>query len=401
MSTSDSSSAGLLASLPGFITAGLTAAIVGFASSAVLVFQAAAAMGADPSHYGSWIWASATGMGLLSVLLSLRYRIPVVVAWSTPGAALLAASVGTVAVGDAIGAFIISALAIIVFGISGGFERIMNRLPQEIAGALLAGVLVRFGMDIFTAMQSQLLMAGAMFLMFLAARRFAPRYAIVLVLLTGAGLAWWQGAIDAGSLRLELVSPRWVMPTFSWQAVIGIGIPLFCVTMASQNVPGVAVIRASGYGTTPISPLITATGLVTLLLAPFGAFALNLSALIAAICMGREAHPDPDRRYGAAVAYGLISIAVGLLGATVAGLFAILPTEFVAALAGLALLGPIGAGLAAAMQPGSRRDAALITFLVAASGVSVAGVGSAFWALVAALLVLAFDSGTSASPTRT
>lgn len=380
----------------GLSTAALSATIIGFASSAVLIFQAAETLGATAQAYGSWIWASATAMGLLSIVLSLRFKVPVVIAWSTPGAALLASSAVQVGLAEAIGAFVLSALAMILVGVTGWFERVMNRVPQAIAGALLAGVLVRFGFDIFASMQSKLVLVLLMFIAFLIGRRFAPRYGIVLVLFTGGLVGWWQQIIDFSGIELSLVNPVFTVPQFSVSAAIGLALPLFVVTMASQNIPGVAVIRAHGYET-PISPLITGSGIATLLFAPFGAFAVNLSALIAAICMGREVHPDPARRYWAAVIYGVIAVGIGLLGATVAGVFAALPVEFVAALAGLALLGPIALGLRQAMANDSDRDAALITFLIAASGVTLFEVGSAFWALVGAALVMAFTKRPAAA----
>ncbi len=377
-----------LRAVAGSLAAAVSATVIGFASSAVLVFQAAQTLGAPVEHYGSWIWASATAMGLLTIVLSIRFRTPVVIAWSTPGAALLASSAVQASLTEAIGAFLITGLLITVSGMTGWFARLMNRVPQAIAGALLAGILVRFGFDIFLSMQSRPGLVLAMFIAFLIGRRFAPGYAIVLVLVTGGMIAWWQQAIRIDTLEPSLVTPVWTMPDYSVAALVGLALPLFVVTMASQNIPGVAVLRAHGYKT-PVSPLITGTGLATMVFAPFGAFAVNLSALIAAICMSPEVHPDRALRYGSAVLYGFLSIAVGLLGATVASVFTALPVELVAALAGLALLGPISLGLSQAMAEADHRDAALVTFLVAASGVTLFEVGSAFWALIAAALVWA------------
>ncbi len=386
-----------LGTAAGWLAAAVSATVIGFASSAVLVFQAAETLGAPREHFGSWIWACATAMGLLTIILSLRYRAPIVIAWSTPGAALLATSAVQVGLAEAIGAFVITAVLITLFGVTGWFARLMSRIPQAIAGALLAGVLVRFGFDIFLSMQSHLTLVLGMFVAYLAGKRFAPRYAIVLVLLTGSLLAWWQQAIRFESLELSLVSPVFTVPQFSVTALIGLALPIFIVTMASQNIPGVAVLRAHGYQT-PISPLITGTGLMTLAFAPFGAHAVNLSALIAAICMSDQVHPDAARRYGSAVLYGVFSISIGLLGATVASVFTALPVELVAALAGLALLGPISLGLSQAMGESTHREAALVTFLVAASGVTLFEVGSASWALVEAGLVWLF--GQSRPPAR-
>lgn len=378
----------MFANAASLTAAGLSATIIGFASSAVLIFKAAETLGASPSQTASWIWACATAMGLLTIVLSLRYRMPIIIAWSTPGAALLASSSVAVGLPEAIGAFVLSALAMILVGVTGWFERAMNKVPEAIAGALLAGVLVSFGFGVFTSMQVRFELVLAMFLAFLLGRRFLPRYSVVLVLTVGLLVAWWQNTLGLEQVPLELVRPAFVMPEFSWTAAISLALPLFIVTMASQNIPGVAVIRASGYPA-PISPLITGTGIATLIFAPFGGFAVNLSAIIAAICSGDHVHPNRDRRYIAALIYGACSIGVGLLGASVAGVFAALPTELVLALAGLALLGPILVGLETAMKPGRHRDAALMTFLITGSGMSLFGVGSAFWGLVGAGLVLA------------
>ena len=326
----------MFANAASLTAAGLSATIIGFASSAVLIFKAAETLGASPSQTASWIWACATAMGVLTIVLSLRYRMPIIIAWSTPGAALLASSSVAVGLPEAIGAFVLSALAMILVGVTGWFERAMNKVPEAIAGALLAGVLVSFGFGVFTSMQVRFELVLAMFLAFLVGRRFLPRYSVVLVLTVGLLVAWWQDTLGLDQVPLELVRPAFVMPAFSWTAAISLALPLFIVTMASQNIPGVAVIRASGYPA-PISPLITGTGLATLVFAPFGGFAVNLSAIIAAICSGDHVHPNRDRRYIAALIYGFCSIGLGLLGASVAGVFAALPTELVLALAGLAL----------------------------------------------------------------
>jgi benzoate membrane transport protein len=257
---------------------------------------------------------------------------------------------------------------------------------------MLAGVLLRFGLDLFVAMRTQLLLAVAMFAVYLVGRRRWPRYAVVVVLVVGTAIAAAGGQLRLDAVRLELARPVWTTPTFSVAALVGVAIPLFVVTMASQNVPGVAVLRASGYGATPISPLVSWTGLATLVLAPFGGYALNLAAITAAICMGREAHEDPSRRYVAAVAAGAFYLLLGLFAATVGALLEAFPRELVLAVAGLALLGTIGNGLATALKAEAEREPALITFLVTASGLTLFGVGSAFWGLVAgivALLVLA------------
>jgi benzoate membrane transport protein len=375
------------AAIAGFVTV-----LVGFTSSAVIIFQAAQTLGASPAEVASWMWALGLGMGLTCIMLSLRYRVPVVTAWSTPGAAMLITSAAGVSMAEAIAAFLVSGLLITICGFSGWFERTMSRVPLSIASGMLAGVLLRFGLDVFNAMKTQFGMVFAMFLVYLLMRRFIPRYAVVAALALGILIAAVQGLLHLETVRLELARPVWIAPQFSFSALIGIALPLFAVTMASQNVPGVAVIRASGF-TVPLSPVIGWTGITTLILAPFGGFAFNLAAITAAICMGREAHENPDKRYVAAISAGFFYLLVGLFGATVGALFAAFPKELVLAIAGLALLGTIGNGLAAALTHEKEREPALITFLVTASGVTLFGIGAAFWGLVAgtiALIILQF-----------
>ncbi len=369
------------------IAAGFVTVLVGFASSAVIVFQAAQSLGASPAEISSWMWALGLGMGLTCIGLSLRYRMPVVTAWSTPGAAMLISSAAGLPLSDAIGAFLLSALLIAVCGFSGFFERMISRIPVSLASGMLAGVLLRFGIDAFAAMKTQLGMVLTMFAVYLLARRLLPRYAVILTLLVGIVFAAALGLLHVDGLSLQLAKPIFTAPTFSFAAIVGIALPLFIVTMASQNVPGVAVIRASGYAI-PISPVIGWTGVTNLLLAPFGAFALNLAAITAAICMGREAHEVASRRYVAAMAAGVFYLIVGLFGATVAALFAAFPKELILAIAGIALLGTIGNSLAAALREEADREPALVTFLVTASGLSLGGIGSAFWGLVAGVVTL-------------
>ena len=368
------------------VVAGFVTVLVGFTSSAVLVFQAAQALGASEAEMGSWMWALGLGMGLTCILLSLRYRAPVVTAWSTPGAAMLITSAAGVPMAEAIGAFLVSAVLLTLSGFTGWFERAMNRIPMSIAAGMLAGVLLRFGLDVFVAMGTHFAMVFAMLCAYLLGRRLAPRYAVILALALGTAVAAAQGLLHLDGVQLALATPVFTAPRFSLGAAIGIAIPLFIVTTASQNAAGVAVIRASGYGDLPVSPLIGWSGVATFVLAPFGAFALNLAAITAAISMGREAHEDPRRRYVAAVAAGVFYLVGGLFGATVVAAFAALPRELVLAIAGLALLGTIGNALVAALANEHEREPALIAFLVTASGVSLAGIGAPFWGLLAGAL---------------
>ncbi|MGY4831318.1 benzoate/H(+) symporter BenE family transporter [Sphaerotilaceae bacterium SBD11-9] len=371
------------------VVAGFIAVLVGFTSSVAIVFQAATSLGANAAQISSWMWALGLGMGLCTLLPSLWWRKPVMVAWSTPGAAVLATAgaAGGFGMAEAVGAFMVSAALITLFGATGWFERLMNRIPMPIANALLAGVLARFGLDAFVAAKSAFGLVLLMLASYLVGRRFWPRVTVPVVL--GLGMAWagLHGQLHLGEVHWGLTLPVFTAPTFSWPALVSLALPLFVVTMASQNLPGVAAIRAAGY-TMPISRIVTLTGVATLVLAPFGGYALNLAAITAAICMGREAHEDPARRYAAAATSGLLYVLIGLFGAAVAGVLAAFPRELVATIAGLALLGSIGGGLASALKEDAHREAALITFLVTLSGLSLWGIGSAFWGVVAGALAL-------------
>lgn len=367
---------------PSSVAAGFVTVLVGFTSSAVIVFQAARAMGADDAQIASWLWALGLGMGVTCIGLSLRWRMPIVTAWSTPGAAMLIATDAGVPLSDAIGAFALVAAMTALAGFSGVFERGMRRMPAALASGLLAGVLLRFGLDVFVSMRTQMPLALAMFAVYLCGRRWFPRYAVLATLLLGMAIAGGTGLLHLDAVHLRVATPVFTGPTLSPAAVFGIALPLFMVTMASQNIPGIAVLRASGYEP-PVSRTIGWIGTTNLVLAPFGAYALCMAAITAAICSGREAHPDPTRRYVAAVFAGIFYLFTGVFGATVAALFAAFPKELVMAIAGLALLGTIGNSLAVALREEGDREAALITFLVTASGFSLAGVGSAFWGLLA------------------
>lgn len=370
------------------ISAGFIAVLVGYTSSAAIIFQAAASAGASQAQISSWMWALGIGMGLTCIGFSLKYRQPILTAWSTPGAALLVTALSGLPMSEAIGIFLFSSGLILVCGITGWFDRIMQLVPASLAAAMLGGVLLTFGLDLFVSVNSQPLIVGAMILSYLLLRHRVPRYVIPVSLLLGTALAANAGLLQFEDLSWQLATPVLMMPSFSLTSLLGIGLPLFMVTMASQNVPGVAVLRAHGYQA-PASPLISWTGIVGLVLAPFGGFAFNLAAISAAVCMGEEVDKDPKQRYKAAVWAGVFYLLMGLFGATVVGLFAALPTELVMAIAGLALLGTIGQSLTVAMQDSAEREAALLTFMITASGMTLGGIGSAFWGLVIGGAVLA------------
>lgn len=372
---------------PSAVVAGFIAMLTGYTSSLVLMFQAGQAAGLTTAQISSWIWALSIGMAVCSIGLSLRYRTPITVAWSTPGAALLITSLGGVSYGEAIGAYITCAVLVVICGLTGSFERLVRRIPASLAAALLAGILFKIGSEIFVAAQHRTALVLGMFFSYLLIKRLSPRYAVLTALVVGTAIAAVMGLLDFSGFHLEVATPVWTTPSFSLAATISIGIPLFVVAMTSQNMPGVAVLRADGYQV-PASPLISVTGLASLLLAPFGSHGINLAAISAAICTGPHAHEDPSKRYTAAVWCGIFYGIAGVFGATLAALFAALPKELVLSIAALALFGSIMNGLTVAMSEAREREAALITFMVTASGFTLLSIGSAFWGIVAGVLTL-------------
>ncbi|HRH91133.1 MAG TPA: benzoate/H(+) symporter BenE family transporter [Agitococcus sp.] len=369
------------------VIAGFVTVLVGFSSSGVLVFQAAQALGATPAQSSSWLWALCMGMGLTSIGLSWYYKTPIPTAWSTAAAAMLITIADHISLAEATGAFIVSGLLITVAGFSGIFERLMKFVPMSLASAMLAGILLRFSLQAVNALQSHLAMILAMFIAYLLCKRLKPRYAVLMALIVGIGTAYSQGLIHLQEISYQAVQPEWVKPSFSWHTVLGVAVPLFLVTMTSQNMAGIAAIRSFSYHA-PVSPLVGWTGLATVIFAPMGAFAISLAAITAAICLSSEAHEDKQRRYVAGIMSGIFYLLLGIFAATLAHLLTALPKELVTGVAGIALLGTIGNGLVQALAVEQEREAALICFVVTVSGINLLGIGAAFWGLIAGAFTL-------------
>jgi len=365
------------------ILAGFIAVLIGYASSAAIIWQAAAAAGASPQEIAGWLTMLGIAMGVSTLILTLRYRAPILTAWSTPGAALLATSLSGTSINQAVGIFIFSSFLILICGASGLFARLMRIIPQSLAAAMLAGILLRFGLDAFTSLQGHFSLSASMLISWLGLKLFAPRYAVVAALVVGLAVCLLSGDYTPDSTPVSLVLPTYTAPEFNWTDLLGIGIPFFLVTMASQNAPGVATLQASGYNNIPVSPLIVVTALIALILAPFGVFSICIAAITAAICQSPEAHPDKQKRWLAAAAAGIFYLLAGLFGGSISSLLTALPLAFIQTLAGLALLSTIAGSLFQALNQAHERDAAIITFLVTASGLSLLGIGAAFWGLVA------------------
>ncbi|WP_313396220.1 benzoate/H(+) symporter BenE family transporter [Pantoea septica] len=366
------------------LVSGFVAVLVGYSSSAAIIFQAAQAAGASSTMIGGWLSMLGIAMGLCSLGLSLWTRMPILCAWSTPGAALLATSLHGLSINEAIGVFIFANALIALSGVTGLFARLMNVIPPALASAMLAGILLRFGLEAFTGLQSDIALCGAMLLSWLLARRWLARYAILAALAVGVAVALARHAIHFPAQMASFALPQGTMPHFSLTALLGVGLPFFLVTMASQNAPGIATLQAHGYRP-PVSALMSWTGLVALLLSPFGGFSVCIAAITAAICMGDEVDADPRSRWMAAALAGLFYLLAGFSGALIAALFVALPSPLIATLAGLALLSTFSGSLTRALAEPDTRDTAAITFLITASGLSLFGIGAAFWGLVGGL----------------
>ncbi|MCF2947713.1 benzoate/H(+) symporter BenE family transporter [Paraglaciecola aquimarina] len=371
------------------VSAGFISVLVGYASTLVIVLQAATVSGASTEMLESWVWALGVGMGIGCIGLSLYYKRPIIVAWSTPGAALLITSLSGASIGQAIGIFVFVGVLTLIIGLSGWFDAITRRIPLPLASAMLAGILIQFGFNIFGSMQVQPLMVGIMFVTYLAAKRLLPRYAVVAVLIAGFVSAYYLDLIKLEHVAWSVATPVWVWPEFDINLLVGVGLPLFIVTITSQTLPGIAILRSTSPEKLPVSSLISWCGGLNILFAPFGAFALGYAAITAALCASEESHPDPKKRYIAGVSCGVFNILAGVCGSAVVGLFAAFPGAMVAALAGLALLGTISGSLVSAFQAPDYREAALLTFLVTASGVSFFDIASAFWGIVIGIIALA------------
>lgn len=367
------------------LVAAFMVVLVGMSGSAVLVFQAATAAGLDSGGASSWLGSLCLGMGLVAFFLSLYYRTPVLIAWSTAGAALLITGVKGFTIPEIIGAFVFSALAMFICGFTGIFEKMMKHIPVPIASALLGGVLLQFSLNAFLSFKTQPLLVGLMFLSYLIGRKFWPRATMLGVLIVGFAVAAPLKLLHIGDISFVPTEWHFTVPAFSIQALLSIGIPLFIVTMASQNLTGYAVMRAHGYKT-PLSPLLSWTGFVNIITAFFGGFAINLAAVTAAIGMGPDVHPQPEKRYISGVISGFLYIVIGLMAGAITSVFAAFPPEMIMAIAGFALLGTISSCLQKALEVDSQREAAFVTFVVTASGIAILGVGSAFWGLIAGAL---------------
>jgi benzoate membrane transport protein len=378
-------------------SAGLIACIVGYASSAVIVFSAATHIGLSTEEESSWLGVLCFFMGILTITMSLKYKVPIMFAWSTAGAALLISSTAPLTINEAYGAFVVSGFLIFIFGASGIFERVMNKIPSSLAQAMLAGILLKFALSVFQATSTEKNLIIILFFVYIFCRKLAPRYTVLIVTIIGLITASLFHLIPLNSIHSEIAFPKYYRPVFHLGPIINIGIPLFIVTMTSQNMAGIATLIAHDYKI-PISKVIGWSGFVNTFIAPFGGFAINLAAITAAICMGSDTHHDHKKRYGAAVYSGIVYLFIGLFAGTVGSFFTALPKELISAISGFALLGTVTQGLTSATRHDHEKEAAMMTFFVTASGMTLYGVGSAFWGILAGSLFYLVLKKSSHSP---
>lgn len=374
------------------VIAGLISVIVNYGGTFILVFQAAKIAGLSPELTASWVWSVSIGVGVSGLFLSWKYRAPIITAWSTPAAAFLVVALATTPYAEAIGAYMISAAAFVLLGLSGYFEKLIRLIPPGIAAGLLGGILLQFGIGAFASMSIDPLLVGLLIAAYLVLKRFSARYAVVGILVLGLVFLLSQGRVDLTGLSLQLATPVFTRPEFSLNALLSVALPLFLITLTGQYMPGMLVLRNDGYKTSA-NPIVTLTGLGSLLMAPFGSHAFNIAAITAAICTGKEASQDPSKRWIAGIAAGVFYILVGIFGVTLAAVFMAFPATFITTLAGLALLGTIGGSLASAMVDAKSREAALITFLASAANITLLGIGGAFWGLLIGLVAYAVLNG--------
>jgi benzoate membrane transport protein len=363
------------------IAAGFLAVLISYSGPAVIFFQAADAAHVSGEMVASWIWGISIGAAVSGIFLSWALKVPVITAWSAPGTALLVTLFPAITLNQVVGAYITAAVIIFLIGVSGSFDRIMRRIPPGIAAGMMAGILFQFGVNAFKSVTTMPALTFGMVAAYAVFRRLVPRYCIVLVLVSGITLAMLLGDTNVSGLELTLTTPTFITPEWTWGTTLSLALPLVLVSLTGQFLPGMAILHLSGYRT-PARPIIAATSLASLGVAVFGGITIVVAAITAALCTGKDAHEDPAKRYVAGIANGVFYLIGGTFAGTIVTMFTALPKEFIAVLAGLALLGAIAANVTTVVREEDHREASVITFLATASGMSFLGLGSAFWGVV-------------------
>jgi len=370
------------------ITAGFVAVLVSYSGPLAIFFQAAQSAEISTGMMTSWVWAISIGAAVSGIALSLWLKVPVVTAWSAPGTALLVTLFPGLSLNEAVGAYLTAAAVIFVVGITGSFDRIIQAIPPGIASAMMAGILFQFGVGVFVSLEAVPALTLGMILTYLVFKRLTPRYSLVALLVVGVMLAVVFEDASLKGVTLSLADQQFIRPEWTWNATLSLAIPLVLVSLTGQFLPGMAIMRSAGYNTAA-KPIVTVTSLTSFVTAFFGGITTVIAAITAAICTSKEAHEDPDKRYVAGVANGVFYLIGGTFAGTIVLLFTSLPGEFVAVLAGLALIGAITSNLSAFAAHKDHLEASVITFIATASGMSFLGLGSAFWGVVVGALAYA------------
>ncbi|MFW0598322.1 benzoate/H(+) symporter BenE [Acinetobacter baumannii] len=360
--------------------AGFLAVLISYSGPLIIFFQAAQRAHVSTDMMVSWIWGISIGAAVSGIYLSIKYKTPVITAWSAPGTALLVTLFPNISLNEAVAAYITSAIVIFLIGITGYFDKLLKWIPQDVAAGMMAGILFQFGISLFTASDSMPLIVFSMLIVFLIAKRLMPRYTMIWVLAAGVLLSLILGKMNPVDVNFNLAIPQWISPEWTWNSTLNLAVPLILVSLTGQFLPGMAIMKLSGYDT-PAKPIITATSIASLAVACVGGITIVLASITAALCMGKDAHELKEKRYIAGIANGIFYILGGLFAGSIVMLFSLLPKELVAALAGLALLGEIATNISVAMKNDGQRDAALITFLASASGMHFLGLSSVFWGI--------------------
>ncbi|NUF32557.1 benzoate/H(+) symporter BenE [Acinetobacter oleivorans] len=360
--------------------AGFLAVLISYSGPLIIFFQAAQRAHVSTDMMVSWIWGISIGAAVSGIYLSIKYKTPVITAWSAPGTALLVTLFPNVSLNEAVAAYITSAIVIFLIGVTGYFDKLLKWIPQDVAAGMMAGILFQFGIGLFTASDSMPFIVFSMLIVFLIAKRLMPRYTMIWVLAAGVLLSLILGKMNPVDVSFSLAIPQWISPEWTWNSTLNLAVPLILVSLTGQFLPGMAIMKLSGYDT-PAKPIITVTSIASLAVACVGGITIVLASITAALCMGKDAHELKEKRYIAGIANGIFYILGGLFAGSIVMLFSLLPKELVAALAGLALLGAIATNISVAMKNDNQRDAALITFLATASGMHFLGLSSVFWGI--------------------
>ncbi|WP_151796297.1 benzoate/H(+) symporter BenE [Acinetobacter soli] len=365
--------------------AGFLAVLISYSGPLIIFFQAAQKAHVSTEMMISWIWSISIGAAVTGIFLSIRFKTPVVTAWSAPGTALLVTLFPNISLNEAVAAYLTAAIVIFLVGITGYFDKLLKWIPQGIAAGMMAGILFQFGLGLFLATDTLPLIVFSMLLCYLISRRFSPRYCMLWVLICGVAFSFFLGKMNPVPLDFQIARPQFIAPEWSWFSTLNLALPLILVSLTGQFLPGMAILKLSGYNT-PAKPIITAASLASLFAAFAGGITIVLASITATLCMGKDAHELKDKRYIAGIANGLFYILGGVFAGSIVALFSLLPKELVAALAGLALLGAIASNIKIAMQEDQQRDPALITFLATVSGMHFLGLSSVFWGMCIGML---------------